>query len=67
MDDYRKLINQLKTRKEDLDLTQIQIAERMQIERVRVNEIFSNQKTNMTVKTLLKLCKALKVKITLTD
>lgn len=67
MDDYRKLINQLKTRKEDLDLTQAQIAEHMQTERVRVNELFSDRKTNMTVKTLLKLCNALKLKINLTE
>lgn len=67
MDDYRKLINQLKTRKEDLDLTQAQIAEHMQTERVRVNELFSDRKTNMTVKTLLKLCNALKLRINLTE
>ncbi len=63
MQDYNNLINQLKVRKEELSLTQEQIADRMLTERVRVNELFSPKKTNMTVKTLLKLCKALNVTI----
>lgn len=66
MHDYNNLIQQLKDRKEALGLTQEQIADRMQTERVRVNELFSSKKTNMTVKTLLKLCDALKVTIHLT-
>lgn len=63
MQDYKNLIQQLKDRKEELGLTQEQIADRMQAERVRVNELFSAKKTNMTVKTLLKLCNALKITI----
>lgn len=63
MQDYNNLIKQLKDRKEELGLTQEQIAERMQTERVRVNELFSSKKNNMTVKTLLKLCNALDVDI----
>lgn len=66
MQDYNNLIQQLKDRKEVLGLTQEQIADRMQAERVRVNELFSSKKTNMTVKTLLKLCYALNVTIHLT-
>lgn len=66
MKEYSILIQQLKIRKDELGLTQAQIAEHMQTERVRVNELFSKRKTNMTVKTLLKLCNALKVKINLT-
>lgn len=67
MNDYNDIIKQLNNRKEELGLTQAQIAEHMQTERVRVNELFSERKTNMTVKTLLKLCNALKVKINLTE
>ena len=67
MKDYKNLIQQLQDRKEDLGLTQAQIAESMQTERVRVNELFSSKKTNMTVKTLIKLCNALKVTIELTQ
>ena len=67
MKDYINLIEQLKERKDELGLTQAQIAEHMQTERVRVNELFSDRKTNMTVKTLLKLCKALKLRINLTE
>jgi len=63
MQDYINLIQQLKDRKEELGLTQEQIADRMQTERVRVNELFSPKKTNMTVKTLLKLCNALNISI----
>lgn len=63
MQDYNNLILQLKNRKEELGLTQAQIADKMQAERVRVNELFSSKKTNMTVKTLLKLCDALEVSI----
>ncbi|MBK8451697.1 MAG: helix-turn-helix transcriptional regulator [Saprospiraceae bacterium] len=63
MQDYKNLIQQLKDRKEELGLTQAQIADRMQTERVRVKELFSPKKTNMTVKTLLKLCDALEVSI----
>lgn len=63
MHDYNNLIQQLKDRKEELGLTQDQIAARMQTERVRVNELFSSKKTNMTVKTLIKLCNALDVDI----
>lgn len=63
MQDYNNLIKQLKDRKEELGLTQEQIAERMQTERVRVNELFSSKKNNMTLKTLLKLCNALDVDI----
>ena len=63
MQDYNNLIQQLKARKEELSLTQEQIADRMEAERVRVNELFSSKKTNMTVKTFLKLCKALNVTI----
>ncbi|MBK8243278.1 MAG: helix-turn-helix transcriptional regulator [Saprospiraceae bacterium] len=63
MQDYNNLIQQLKDRKEALGLTQEQIADRMQTERVRVNELFSSKKTNMTVKTLLKLCNALNITI----
>lgn len=67
MKDYIDLIEQLKERKNELGLTQAQIAEHMQTERVRVNELFSDRKTNMTVKTLLKLCNALKLRINLTE
>ncbi len=67
MKDYINLIQQLKERKDELGLTQAEIAEQMQSERVRVNELLSDRKTNMTVKTLLKLCNALKVKINLTE
>ncbi len=67
MKDYVDLIQQLKERKDELGLTQAEIAELMQTERIRVNELFSDRKTNMTVKTLLKLCNALKVKINLTE
>lgn len=67
MNDYNELIKQLNSRKEELGLSQTELAEIMQTERVRVNELFSNRKTNMTVKTLLKLCNALKVKINLTE
>ncbi|MBK6860829.1 MAG: helix-turn-helix transcriptional regulator [Saprospiraceae bacterium] len=63
MQDYNNLIQQLKARKEELGLTQAEIAFIMQIERVRVNELFSSRKTNMTVKTLIKLCNALDVSI----
>ena len=63
MQDYNNLIQQLKARKEELGLTQAEIAYKMQIERVRVNELFSSRKTNMTVKTLIKLCNALDVSI----
>ncbi len=66
MKDYINLIQLLKERKDELGLTQAQIAEHMKTERVRVNELFSEKKTNMTVKTLLKLCNALQLKITLT-
>ncbi|MGB5025438.1 MAG: helix-turn-helix transcriptional regulator, partial [Saprospiraceae bacterium] len=65
--DYNNLLQQLKERKEELGLTQAQIADRMQTERVRVNELFSTRKANMTVKTLLKLCCALDVNIQLTN
>ena len=67
MQDYNNLIQQLKNRKEELGLTQAQIADKMQAERVRVNELFSPKKTNMTVKTLLKLCEALSVTIHFTQ
>lgn len=67
MNDYNDLIKQLKAQKEELGLSQTQIADIMQTERVRVNELFSSQKTNMTVKTFIKLCNALKVKINLTE
>ena len=63
MQDYTDLFQQLKTRKEELGLSQAEIAYKMQIERVRVNELFSSRKTNMTVKTLIKLCNALNVSI----
>lgn len=63
MKEYQDLIQQLKNRQEELGLSQTEIAEIMQTERVRVNELFSTRKTNMTVKTLIKLCKALRVKI----
>ncbi|MGB3227097.1 MAG: helix-turn-helix transcriptional regulator [Saprospiraceae bacterium] len=66
MQDYNNLIQQLKDRKKELGLTQVQISDRMQTERVRVNELFSPKKTNMTVKTLLKLCDALDVTINFT-
>lgn len=52
MKDYVDLIQQLKERKDELGLTQAEIAELMQTERIRVNELFSDRKTNMTVKTL---------------
>lgn len=65
MNNYIELINQLKDRKEELGLSQTQIAEIMQTERVRVNELFSSRKTNMTVKTFIKLCDALEIKIIL--
>lgn len=67
MSDYYNLIKQLRARKEALGMTQVQIAEIMGKERVRVNELFSSKKTNMTVKTLLKLCNALNVEINLTE
>jgi transcriptional regulator with XRE-family HTH domain len=63
MPEYDKIVKQLKDRKKELGLTQAQIAERMQVERVRVNELFSSKKTNMTVKTLINLCNALNVTI----
>ena len=44
MQDYNNLIQQLKARKEELSLTQEQIADRMEAERVRVNELFSSKK-----------------------
>lgn len=66
MQDYSNIIQQLKARKNELGLTQAQIADRMGTERVRINELFSSNKTNMTVKTLIKLCNALNVTIHLT-
>lgn len=44
MQDYNNLIQQLKARKEELGLTQAEIAFIMQIERVRVNELFHQGK-----------------------
>ncbi len=67
MNDYKDLITQLKNQKEELGLSQSQIAERMQTERIRVNELLSSRKSNMTVKTLINLCNALQLKIILDD
>lgn len=66
MQKYADLIQQLKDQKEELGLTQEQIAVKMKVERVRVNELFSPKKTNMTVKTFITLCNALNVTIDLT-